>query len=395
MFYVLIILVAILSVAVMLSPLWHELSKADEAEDLEVYKAQLGEIEKDVGKGVLSADDAEAAKIEVSRRLLAADKRQKNLKIAGSKRLRGVALGVGGVSVAAVMGAYFLLGRPDLPDQPLAQRLENAQDIRLARPSQAEVEAEVTPRAVEIDETYADLLRQLRAAIDEKPDDVEGLRLLAFHEANTGNFKVAHQIQARLLDVLSDGAGASDFERWAEYQVLAANGYVSPEAEQGLTRALSIDPSLKRSRYFSGLMMAQNGRPDIAIRLWRPLLDEGPADAPWVNAILSDYDRVAALAGLPGLQSRGPSAADMEAANALSAEERNQMIAGMVQGLSDRLATEGGPVEDWARLIRSLGVLERVGDANAIYQEAQSVFSGDPQALQILRNAAQQAEIVQ
>jgi len=71
------------------------------------------------------------------------------------------------------------------------------------------------------------------------------------------------------------------------------------------------------------------------------------------------------------------------------------MIAGMVQGLSDRLATEGGPVEDWARLIRSLGVLERVGDANAIYQEAQSVFSGDPQALQILRNAAQQAEIVQ
>ena len=248
---------------------------------------------------------------------------------------------------------------------------------------------------VVIEESYADLLAQLRTAVADNPEDPEGLRLLAYHEANTGSFVTAHQVQARLLDVLGEDAGAADFERWAEYQVLAANGYVSPEAEEGLTRALGMDPSLKRSRYFSGLMMAQNGRPDIAIRLWRPLLDEGPEEAPWVSAIRSDYDRVAALAGLPGLQARGPSAEQMEAANDLNAEERSEMIAGMVQGLSDRLATEGGSVEDWARLIRSLGVLGRLADANAIYAEAQVVFEGDAGALQILRAAAQAAEISQ
>ena len=103
MFYILITLIALLAVAVMLSPLWHELSGGEEAEDLAVYKAQLGEIEKDVEKGVLSTEDAEIAKLEVSRRLLAADKRQKSLSIAASKQLRGVALGLGAASVLCVI----------------------------------------------------------------------------------------------------------------------------------------------------------------------------------------------------------------------------------------------------------------------------------------------------
>ncbi|MEM7242216.1 MAG: c-type cytochrome biogenesis protein CcmI [Pseudomonadota bacterium] len=395
MFYVLITLIALLAVAIMLSPLWHEITGGDESEYLAVYKAQLGEIAKDVEKGVLSKADAEAAKLEVSRRLLAADKRRQNQTVAGSRRMRGLALAVGAISVLGVLGGYFLFGRPDLPDQPLAGRLEAAQDIRLARPAQAEIEAQVVRPELEVEESYLALLNQLRAAVAENPDDPQGLRLLAFHEANTGNYGIAHQTQAQLLAVLGDAVLAADYERWAEYQILAANGYVSPEAEQGLTQALRLDPSLKRSRYFSGLMMAQNGRPDIAVRLWRPLVEEGPEDAPWVSAIRTDYDRVAALAGLPGLQNRGPSAEDMEAANALSAEDRQEMIAGMVQGLSDRLASEGGPVQDWARLIRSLGVLGRLSDANAIYAEARVVFQDDAEALQILRAAAQEAEIVQ
>ncbi len=78
----------------------------------------------------------------------------------------------------------------------------------------------------------------------------------------------------------------------------------------------------------------------------------------------------------------------MAAADALTPEERRAMIEGMVAQLSDRLATEGGDIEDWEQLIRSLVVLERLPEAQAIYDEAKERFRGRPAELSFLRMAA-------
>ena len=64
------------------------------------------------------------------------------------------------------------------------------------------------------------------------------------------------------------------------------------------------------------------------------------------------------------------------------------MIEGMVEGLAARLADEGGPVEDWARLIRALGVLGQTERASAIRTEAREVFVGDADAQALLDDAA-------
>ena len=64
------------------------------------------------------------------------------------------------------------------------------------------------------------------------------------------------------------------------------------------------------------------------------------------------------------------------------------MIAGMVEQLGTRLASEGGPAEDWARLISSLAVLGRMEEARAIYAEAQSRFAGRTVELSALRETA-------
>lgn len=64
------------------------------------------------------------------------------------------------------------------------------------------------------------------------------------------------------------------------------------------------------------------------------------------------------------------------------------MIQGMVSGLSDRLATEGGPVEDWAQLISALGVLGQMDQANAILINAREVFGDDPRAADVLSRTA-------
>ncbi|MFC6585963.1 hypothetical protein ACFQDZ_00885 [Sulfitobacter pacificus] len=76
-------------------------------------------------------------------------------------------------------------------------------------------------------------------------------------------------------------------------------------------------------------------------------------------------------------------------------EERMEMIGGMVEGLSNRLATEGGPPQDWARLITSLAVMGNPDQALAIFNNAIEVFEGNPGALDVIRAAGSQAGVAE
>jgi cytochrome c-type biogenesis protein CcmH len=177
----------------------------------------------------------------------------------------------------------------------------------------------------------------------------------------------------------------------AELMILAAGGYVSPEAEAALARGLARDPGSPVGRYYAGLAALQRGRADLAFPIWSRLLAEGPPDAPWVAAIEAEIGEVARLAGRPPPDVPGPGAAELEAAEGMDPEARTAMIEGMVDQLSERLATEGGPPEDWAQLIRSLGVLGRREAAAAIAAEARTVFAGDAAALELIATAAGEA----
>ena len=186
---------------------------------------------------------------------------------------------------------------------------------------------------------------------------------------------------------------------------MAANGFVSPEAEGALQKALELEPRNGPARYYTGLMYAQSGRPDLAFRIWRPLLAESLPNAPWVPPIRAQIEEVAQAAGIrytppaasaaPFAPGRGPSAEDVEAASEMTPEERQEMIRGMVDGLAERLADEGGPPEDWARLINALGVLGDRDRAAAIWTEAQTSFADNPQGLATIRAAAQRAGVAQ
>jgi len=79
--------------------------------------------------------------------------------------------------------------------------------------------------------------------------------------------------------------------------------------------------------------------------------------------------------------SPGPSAADVAAAQSLSAEERSRMIAGMVDGLAQRLKQNGNDLAGWRRLVNAYVVLDRKADARAALAEARRNFAGDERAL--------------
>jgi cytochrome c-type biogenesis protein CcmH len=184
--------------------------------------------------------------------------------------------------------------------------------------------------------------------------------------------------------------------------IMAAGGYVSPQAEDVLGAVLTRDAENGTARYYWGLMLIQTGRPDQGFRIWDGLLRRGPADAPWIEPILGQIEPVAELAGVDyaipeigGGALRGPSDGDIEAAQDMTPAERMEMIGSMVDGLSERLATQGGPVEDWARLISSLAVLGQTDRAQAIYDNAMEVFSDDPTAMDIIFRAGERASLAQ
>jgi len=367
--------------------------------DLHVYRDQLAEVDRDQARGMLSAEDAERARTEISRRILAADKAIQEASDTAARSSVAVRYGASAVMAAALIGGSLILyrdlGAPGYGDLPLQLRIEMAEVARSERPSQQEAEATL-PAPVpspDLDPDYVRLVTQLRVAVAGRPGDLEGAQLLARHEMALGNARAAHEAQAQVLAIKGAEATAEDFASYGDMLVIAAGGYVSPQAETALAQALERDPLNGVARYYSGLMAAQIGRPDIAFRSWAALLQESRPDAPWVPLVREQIEEMAFRAGvdyaLPPLpEPRGPSDEDVKAASEMTEEERMEMIRGMVGNLSERLGSEGGPVEDWARLISSLVVLGDADGALLVYADAKRVFEQDPNAMRLLLQTA-------
>ncbi|GGD29381.1 c-type cytochrome biogenesis protein CcmI [Sinisalibacter lacisalsi] len=371
--------------------------------DMQVYRDQLKELDRDVGRGVIGAEEAERAKVEISRRLLDADRKAQAGELAG-KAPRGATIAALALSGAAILGGGFWLyadmGAPGYWDMPLKARFEAAEIARETRASQAEIEATLPDWAgppAEAPADYLELVDKLRTAVAERPGEVQGQLLVAQHEAALGNYVAAHEAMARAIDLKGPNASAEEYSQYADLLALAAGGEISPEAEAAIDAALALNPRDHVARYYAGLLHAQTGRPDLAFPIWRDLLEGSDPSEPWVPPIMAQIRQLAALAGEdytpPQLESRVPglSAGDIAAAENQTPEERAERLETLVATLMQRLANDGGTAADWARLIEGLGVLGDTARAAAIWSEAQTVFAGRPDDLAQIDAAAASA----
>ncbi|MFT3690057.1 c-type cytochrome biogenesis protein CcmI [Paenirhodobacter sp.] len=366
--------------------------------DMQVYRDQLAEVERDLTRGVLAPAEAERARIEISRRMLEADRQERagaGLGARAGAAPRGVTIAAfAGVALVLLgaFGGYLTLGIAGYPDQPLAERIASAEELYRSRPTQDEAErraAATRPALPAPDPQFTELMDKLRSAVAQRPNDPVGLQLLARNEMILGNYTAGWQAQRRLIAVKGDTATAADYAQLGEDMVVAAGGLVTKQAEEVFATALQKDPREGLSLYYIGLMMAQNGRGDRAFRLWDGLMRNTPADAPWQEPIRQNIRQLAWVAGEENYQmpGTGPSAEDMQAAAGLSPEERMEFVRGMVERLNDRLAAQGGPVADWAKLVSSLRMLGEVERANAIATEARGKFAADPAAVKMIDQA--------
>jgi cytochrome c-type biogenesis protein CcmH len=365
--------------------------------DIAVYKAQLTEIARDLDRGVLPKAEAERARAEIARRLLAASKEG-----ATTPQSRAASpLLTGGITLtlcALTFGTYYFLGAPGYDDLPLNARIAMSDEMRENRPDQAALEAMSPPRdPVEAPQEFLDAMEQLRTIAPLRPDDAEAWSRLAYYEADLRNYSAAARAQSHLLGIRGADATVDEMRLLVDFQVAAANGFVSPEAEVVIRQILTADAQDIGARYYLGSLYNLTDRPDYAYQIWRDFAENGDVDSFYVASARAQIEDAAFRAGIDYTlpETRGPSAADIANAESMTDDERAAMISGMVSGLADRLATEGGPASDWARLITAYGALGDIDNARMIWVEAQDVFGANADAINVLRGAAQTAGVLE
>jgi cytochrome c-type biogenesis protein CcmH len=399
MFWAVAGLIALVVAAVLLRALRRNASVDVQAAgfDRQVYRDQLAEIERDQARGVIAGDEATRLRSEVARRLLTADRMEANTEMTRAGPSSGIVMGAIALMLAAGFFLYDDMGSPGYADLPLKERIAQAEEARAARPDQVQIEAALPPRPplAPADPAFQTLVDQLRTAVAQRPDDLQGQQLLARNEANLGNMTAAWRAQERVIALKGADAIATDLLTQATLMIQAADGQVSPQADVLLQKVLAREPRNDTALFFTGIAHMQVGRYDLAFRYWKEFIETAPDNSPWRDEVRGGIESLSEVAGVRyALPVEGPDAAALAAAEEMTPQERDAMIRGMVDGLSERLATEGGTAQEWARLIGALGTLGEMERGRAIWIEALETFAGRSAELGFLNEAALDAGII-
>jgi len=361
------LIMALMTAAAVFSVLWPLARRTPlpTGSDLAVYRDQLDEIERDRSAGLIGEREAEAARVEVSRRLIAAADAATPAPAVGARwRRRAVALAALILLPMGTAGLYLALGAPGLPGQPQATRRALPPENR----------------------SITELVGRVEAHLEQNPEDGRGWEVLAPVYLRLGRFDDAVSARRNVLRLL--GANADREADLGEALTVAANGIVTAEANEAFVRALRLNPDDFRARYFLGLAAEQDGRPQDAAEVWRKLLTSAPADAAWIGLVRESLARVdpgaAASApgpSAPGASAPGPSADDVAAAAKLAPEQRMAMVRGMVERLAEQLKQDGSDMDGWLRLVRAYMVLGEKDKARAALGDARRALAREPDKL--------------
>jgi cytochrome c-type biogenesis protein CcmH len=325
-----------------------------EGTEAAVYKDQLAEIDRDVTAGLIGAPEADAARVEIIRRLLAAADAERDVASSSNVTLRRAVAVIAFVGLPVMAVAFYLpLGSPKLPDFPLSQR--------------AQAPAESQP--------LDNLVAQVEAHLEKNPTDGRGWAVLAPVLAKLGRFDDA--IRAFRNAISYGGDTAARRADLGEAMMAAAGGVVTSEAKAEFERAIALDANNVKASYFLGMAAEQDGRKPEAASIWRAMLAKAPPDAPWRAFVQAALARVGVAA---------PVLSDdtIAAAKDMNEADRSAMIRGMVDRLATRLKQNGDDVEGWLRLVRAYMVMGDRDKAKSASADARQAVAGDAERLRAL-----------
>ncbi len=321
----------------------------------------MQELDRDIARGVITPQDAQAARLEIQRRLLAADK----LPAAPPRLSRSPVLAVVVFVVVAAgsIGGYLWLGAPGVPDEPFSAR-------------KAELAHDSSPSALQ------QATATLAARLKQNPTDASGWLLYARSLSELSQWDQAEEAYRKAMDL---GQTEPDvIAAHAEVLVMQAGGTVTPAAEAAFQQVLKADPDSGVARYYLAVAAMQAGEPRQAIEGFQAVLAGMPADSPLRSQIGQKIAEAAQAAGIPtpelakgSTPMPGPDAAATAAAANMSDQQRQAMIGGMVAKLAAEQEANPQNVEGWLRLGQAYTVLHEADKAADAYDRAAKLRPGD------------------
>ena len=349
-------MISLATLTVLLRPLLTSISDDPRSGDIRlVYEDQLADLERDVARGVVSENEAEALRTEIARRLLAADKLEDNgaYQTLSRQLRRAAAIVIALLVVGASALLYSLLGNPGLPGVPASDRAEERE--------------------------YIQNIEKLANLMKKNPEDPTGWRLLAVGYRATGRLEEAAQAYENAVTLGKQEA--SVLADYGEILVLLNKGQITDRAREVFDQAVAQSPEDERSRYYQALGWMQSGEFEKARTGFQSLQQSAPEDAPWrqnVDRRLKEIDVLEA----------------QEGGDTPDRVQDNPQILAMVQGLAARLEEEPKDLEGWLRLMRSYVVLEEQELAAEAYKTAIDTFAGDAEAIKQLQSIADDLKLL-
>lgn len=382
MFWILAAVITALVVALIAWPFFRQRQQAQTTADydVEVYKSQMRELDRELAEGLVGDQEAAAAKTEIARRLLAADtKRAGGARIgwgAGFHRTTGVLVSVA-VPAAAVM-LYLGLGQPTASDVPYASRADEIAQIRQAQQRDLG--------------NLGEMAQRLAARLEQEPGDADGWLLLGRTYMTMQDFPKAANTFRKVIDLSPDNVDV--YGALGEALVLAADGVVTQDAIAAFEKARALgDGGDPRAAFYLAEAEYQAGKHEAALDALVKLAWSAEPGAPWLVTV---RDRAIAIADelgrdgaslLPNAPAPpavaagdqpGPTAEDIAAADQMAEADRQAMIRGMVDGLAAKLEDNPMDFQGWTRLIRARTVMGDLDQAQAELDKALEIFARAP-----------------
>ncbi|SEE45146.1 c-type cytochrome biogenesis protein CcmI [Bradyrhizobium erythrophlei] len=356
---------ALMTVAAIFAVLW-PLSRRGRADtggsEVVVYRDQLAEIDRDMAAGIIGAAEADAARIEISRRLLAAaDQSERETPVPGSLSLRRAAAIVALVGLPVIASGFYLaLGSPRLGDFPLAER----------------------SRVADANQPLTNLVAQVEAHLEKNPTDGRGWTVLAPVLSRLGRYDDAVRAYRNAITYAGDNADRrADL---GEALMGSAGGVVTADAKAEFERSVALNGDDAKANYFLGLAAEQDGRKADAAAIWQKMMAKAPSDAPWRPLVQAALVRVGGVSSPGGASAPALPDGAVAAAKDMSEADRGTMIKGMVDRLATRLKTNGDDVEGWLRLVRAYLVMGERGKAMSALADARQAVGNDADRLRQL-----------
>lgn len=383
MFWGILALLSVSAVVMLLLPMLRSVAAGTDRQSgaVAVLADQLHEIDRDAERGLISNDEAEAARIEIKRRLLKANRGTS----ANGQSVKGgrAALWISALVVPLFAGfVYAQLGSPGVPAVPFADRQDELAE-----------QAQIT-----------ELTGQLLDRLENDPEGgpTEGWMLLGQTYMRMGRYSAAAAAMKNVIE--REDTVSAMVSQYAEALIAAEDGIVTPPARNAIRRALELDSSNPAAAFYEAIALDQAGDREDAHDLLISRLEQAAGPAPWMEIFIAQANRIGELIGREPVSlatfapmaegTPGPTRDDVAAASEMNEADRAAFIRSMVDRLAQRLAEEPDDLDGWLRLANAYSVLGEADNALEAYRSASGLVMDleldDPRRQAVLKGLSGQ-----